>query len=121
MFKLFDDAALDAHIKSLQPSPSKPPRRQSLETMNVFQGTVCWRSKSPDRGFAFIKPDAPAAIEGIKDDAEVFVGQSVLRKCKAETIAKGDRVEFTTRSSLSRPGKVEIGTIRILATEAEAA
>jgi cold shock CspA family protein len=108
------DAELTGHLTKL----SAPPRRQSLETTNVHYGNVCWRSKSPDRGYAFIKSDAP--IDGAQD-GEIFVGGNVLKKCKATSIAKGDRVEFTTRASEQKPGKLEIATIKIIEQMAEAA
>jgi cold shock CspA family protein len=121
MFHLFDDAALHAHIHHLQGNlaPRRNPHHQK-ESLPMFLGTVCWRSKSPDRGYAFVRADAAAAIEGIQD-GEIFVGQNVLKKCGATSIAMGDRVQFTTRASTSKPGRSEIATIKIVEQMAEAA
>ena len=83
----------------------------------MFLGVVIWRS--PDRGFAFIRPDAPHAIEGAQD--EIFkLSVNALKKCNAMALAKGDRVEFTVTASKSKPGKVEIETIKIIEQIAEA-
>jgi cold shock CspA family protein len=97
-FKLFDDPALDAHLKHL----TKPPRRKSRKKAEVIPmkqiGVV---SRVNSKGYLFLKP-----IDGGDD---VFCHFSTLVKCgiHADKIEPGDRLAFSLGKSTHKPGREE--------------
>lgn len=105
---LFDDFAIDKHLRSLslnnKSPPSKPPRRQILETI-VHYGIVKMFS---ERGFGFIKPD--------NGDPDVFVHVSAVTAAGLRDLQPGDRVEFTLVEG--RNGRSQAGDLRLLDAEA---
>jgi cold shock CspA family protein len=91
---LFDDRAIDAHIRreSLRRSSSQSasaPRRQSLETKNVYLGTVLrWNVA---KGYGFLL--SHESSEDIAESGEVFCHKSNLPP-GVEFLVPNQRVEF---------------------------
>jgi hypothetical protein len=88
-FRLFDDSAIDAHLRALSAQSSQPaPRRQPKVKSPMFFGTVNHLSAA---GYGFITADAP--IDGIVDRESIYFH----RAPKGVIVERGDRVEFTLK------------------------
>jgi cold shock CspA family protein len=111
MIHLFDDPALDQHIRSLQ--KLTPPQRKSGAPM--FYG-ICSRWNG-QRGYGWITSDAPVTDV---PDRELFCHASGLPK-GVRALSAGDRVEFTTRKSRAVGKPPEARVIKIIEAAAEAA
>jgi cold shock CspA family protein len=117
---LFDDRAIDAHIKKLQgvKTPSSPRRERrapSKEYLPMHSATVSrWHTH---RGFGFLLDDAD--VPGCQD-REIFCHAKNLPRGVTELIP-GSRVEFVTVDS-KVPGKQPQARVtRILDLAPEAA
>ena len=120
IYYLFDDRAIDAHLKKLQgaieaPSPPRRERRkQHLEKKVHYATCSRW---DRHRAFGFITADVH--LDGIGEDREVFCHRSSLPQ-GLDCLEPGQRVEFELVPSRAagRPPQAKI--LRIV-TEARAA
>jgi cold shock CspA family protein len=105
---LFDDAALDAHIKSLQPSP--PPRHLKKDKTQMI-GTVC---RLLQGGHVFLTPDGH---EFGDRTATVFAHTRSLARSgvAADELRLGSRLEFDVKPARHTCGEPEAHSITLIA------
>jgi cold shock CspA family protein len=119
MIRLFDDDAIDAHLralsahKTLQPTPPKrPSSKEGVLNVGVFseigyresaadreEGIVRWFDQVREMGFV-----APLGVDPADRANHLFLAGPALRRSGWVSVEKGDRITYR-RQEARQPGK----------------
>jgi cold shock CspA family protein len=126
-YKLFDDGALDAHIRRLSlTSPPSPPRRRPLSQGDSQVGVfseIGYRESATDReegvvaffdpvpGFGFV---IPAGSDPADKTANLYLSIHALKRSGLLSIEKGTKIAFRREQSRHAGRKAECQDIRLL-------